>query len=54
MTRLGERMTAIGVVGELYGVGGAAMALAYDLRRTTRDIDAVFEPNSVIYREASL
>lgn len=41
-----------GVVGEMYVVGGAAIALAFDERRSTRDVDAVFEPKSVVY-EAS-
>jgi hypothetical protein len=31
-----------GVVADIYVFGGAAMALAYDARRATRDIDAVF------------
>ncbi len=35
-------------------VGGAAIALAYDERRSTHDIDAVFEPKMVIYEEASV
>lgn len=30
----------------MYVVGGAAMALAYASRRSTRDVDAVFEPSS--------
>jgi hypothetical protein len=35
--------------GDLFVVGGAAMALGYDTRRSTRDLDAVFEPKTVIY-----
>src|SRR4051812_40216721 len=35
--------------GDLFLVGGAAMALAYDTRRATRDLDAVFEPKQVVY-----
>src|SRR5215475_16144222 len=31
---------------------GAAMALAYDARRATRDIDAVFQPHGVVLDEA--
>lgn len=38
--RLGDRLAAKGVVADLYVFGGAAMALAYDARRSTRDIDA--------------
>ena len=36
----------------MYVVGGAAIALAFDERRSTRDIDAVFEPKAVIYETA--
>src|SRR3954447_11903370 len=35
-------LARLGVVADLYVFGGAAMALAYDSRRATRDIDAVF------------
>src|SRR5262249_5727310 len=34
-------------------VGGAAIALAFDERRSTRDIDAVFEPKQVVYEAAA-
>ena len=37
---------------EVFVVGGAAMALAYDARRVTRDIDAVFEPKAAVYAAA--
>ncbi|MFI6507881.1 DUF6036 family nucleotidyltransferase [Streptosporangium sp. NPDC050855] len=37
---------------DLYIFGGAAMALAYDARRSTRDIDAVFEPHGIVLDEA--
>jgi hypothetical protein len=50
---LGRRLDARGVEGEMYVVGGAAIALAYDERRSTRDIDAVFEPKMVIYEVAA-
>ncbi|WP_211223308.1 DUF6036 family nucleotidyltransferase [Propionicicella superfundia] len=33
---------------QLFVVGGAAMALAYDAARQTRDVDAVFEPTGTI------
>jgi predicted nucleotidyltransferase len=36
----------------VYVFGGAAMALAYDARRATRDIDAVFQPYGVVVEEA--
>lgn len=52
---LGDLAAALdrrGIQGELFLVGGAAMALAYDSRRATRDIDAVFEPKQSIYAVA--
>jgi Nucleotidyltransferase of unknown function (DUF6036) len=52
---LGEMATILegrGVRGDLFVVGGAAMALAYNSRRSTRDLDAVFEPKSAIYEVA--
>jgi hypothetical protein len=52
LRRLGERLAYRGVVADLYVFGGAAMALAYDLRRSTRDIDALFQPHSVVVAEA--
>jgi predicted nucleic acid-binding protein len=38
-TALGERLARRGVVADVFVVGGAAMALAYDATRVTRDID---------------
>jgi hypothetical protein len=37
----------------MYVVGGAAIALAFDERRSTRDIDAVFEPKRTVYAVAA-
>lgn len=53
LTDLGRALEERGVSGEMYIVGGAAIALAYDARRSTRDIDAVFEPKMVIYEVAA-
>jgi hypothetical protein len=50
---LGEELTGEGVRGQIFIVGGAAMALAYSTRRVTKDIDAVFEPKSAIYLAAA-
>ena len=50
---LGARLDRRGLVGDLYVVGGAAIALAYDSRRATRDIDAIFVPKNEIYAEAA-
>ncbi len=52
MTELGARLDSQGVRAEMFVVGGSAMALAYNRDRLTKDIDAVFEPKSVIYKEA--
>lgn len=50
--RLGDRLVRRGVIADLYTFGGAAMALAYDARRATRDIDAVFKPHGIVLEEA--
>lgn len=50
---LGEELTSQGVRGQVFIVGGAAMALAYSTRRVTRDIDAVFEPKRTVYAAAA-
>lgn len=50
--RLGDRLAKRGVVADIYVFGGAAMALAYDSRRATRDVDALFIPHGVVLEEA--
>jgi predicted nucleotidyltransferase len=50
--RLGDRLAQRGVVADIYVIGGAAMALAYDARRATRDIDAVFKPHGLVLEAA--
>lgn len=52
LAELGSELDNVGVRGELFVVGGAAMALAYSSRRATSDVDAVFEPKAVIYEAA--
>lgn len=54
ITELGARCAAKGIHVEMFLVGGAAMALAYSRERTTRDLDAVFEPKTLVYQEARL
>ncbi len=49
---LATELQARGVRGDMFVVGGAAMALAYDARRSTRDVDAVFEPKLIVYEAA--
>jgi hypothetical protein len=53
LTALAAELERRGVSGEMYVVGGAAIALAFDERRATRDIDAVFEPKSAVYEAAA-
>jgi hypothetical protein len=50
---LSKDLATRGIKGELFVVGGAAIVLAYNSRRTTRDVGAIFEPKIIIY-EASL
>ncbi len=52
LTALAGELERRGVSAEMYVVGGAAIALAFDERRATRDIDAVFEPKNVVYEAA--
>ena len=47
-TALGERMVRRGMVADVFVVGGAAMALAYDAIRVTRDVDSLFVPHGVV------
>jgi hypothetical protein len=49
---LAARLAADGHKAELFLVGGGAMALAYDTRRATRDLDGVFEPKETVYLAA--
>lgn len=49
LAALGAELAAHGLVADLYVVGGAAITLAYDERRATRDIDAVFVPKNEVY-----
>jgi hypothetical protein len=50
---LADRLEQEGLRGEMYVVGGAAIALTFDARRSTRDVDAVFEPKRAIYDAAA-
>jgi hypothetical protein len=51
-TALGERLAGRGVVADVFVVGGADMALAYDATRVTRDVDARFVPHGIVVEEA--
>jgi hypothetical protein len=49
---LSTELAARGARADLFLVGGAALAVAYDQSRSTRDLDAVFLPTEVV-REAA-
>lgn len=49
---LSDRPDEVGISAQLFVVGGAAMALAYDDGRVTRDVDALFVPSSEIRKIA--
>jgi len=51
-TALGDRLIRRGVVDDVFIVGGAAMALAYDATRVTRDVDSLLVPHGVVLEEA--
>ena len=54
LTALAAELQQRGISAEMYVVGGAAIALAFDERRSTRDIDAVFEPKAAVYEAAAV
>jgi hypothetical protein len=49
---LASELAANDCHGHVFVVGGAATALAYNTRRSTRDLGAVFEPKAVVYEAA--
>ena len=49
---LDEELASVSVRASVFVVGGAAMAIAYDARRSTVDVDAVFVPAAQV-REAA-
>ena len=49
---LGEHLASRDVIADVFVVGGAAMALAYDAKRVTRDVDARFVPHDIVLAEA--
>src|SRR5437899_608826 len=52
LTQLNEELRSMDVKGEICLYGGAVMALAYNARPDTKDVDAIFQPAAKI-REAA-
>src|SRR3954451_15649301 len=50
---LAEELSRHGTRAELFLVGGAAIALCFDERRSTRDLDAVFAPTEAVRKAAA-
>jgi hypothetical protein len=50
---LSAELAARGAKAELFLVGGAALAVAYDATRATRDLDAVFIPTDIVRQAAA-
>lgn len=50
---LSAELAAVGASADLFLVGGAAIAIAYDSQRSTRDLDAVFLPTDVVRKAAA-
>lgn len=51
-SKLNEKLAASGEKGDILLFGGAAMCLVFGSREYTRDVDAVFEPKSNMYKLA--
>jgi len=49
---LNDELSRAGIRGDIFIVGGAAMAVAYDARPATRDVDGIWHPSAEI-REAA-
>jgi hypothetical protein len=50
---LAAELDAVGQRAEIFLVGGAAIALCFDGRRATRDLDAVFAPTDSVRKAAA-
>lgn len=49
---LNEELKNLNIIGEIYLIGGAVMCVALNARVSTKDVDAIFEPKSIIAKLA--
>lgn len=52
LSRLNELLREKEVMGEICIFGGAAMVLAFDARESTRDVDGIFVPKTIVIESA--
>ncbi|MDR1309780.1 MAG: hypothetical protein LBL95_07790 [Deltaproteobacteria bacterium] len=45
---IGQNLSDLGLTGEILLTGGASMCLVHSARDFTRDIDALYEPKTII------
>lgn len=50
---LNDELCRMGIRGDVFIVGGAAMAVAYDARPATRDVDGIWHPSAEIRAAAA-
>ena len=53
LIQLSRRLQARGAAADIYLVGGAAIAVEFDSRRSTTDIDAVYKPEQTVQEIAT-
>jgi hypothetical protein len=53
LIELSRRLQARGAAADIYLVGGAAIAVEFDSRRSTTDIDAVYKPEQTVQELAT-
>lgn len=53
LAKLDQRLDQAGATGELCLFGGTVMVLAFNARLSTRDVDAIFKPTSLIRQFAT-
>jgi len=47
-SELNDELCLVGIRGDVFIVGGAAMTVAYSVRPATRDVDGIFHPSSEV------